>query len=60
MLWFPPASFVLSNTFCLTVEIEDLKKISNALTVLLSEKQKQEKVSYQFFFYFHSGEIPFL
>ena len=42
---FPPARFVLSNPFWLTVEIEDLKKISNALTVLLSEKQKQEKVS---------------
>lgn len=27
------------------VEVEDLKKISNGLTVLLSEKQKQEKVS---------------
>ncbi|KAK0144904.1 Eukaryotic translation initiation factor 3 subunit J-A [Merluccius polli] len=39
----PPARCVLSYPFCLTVEIEDLKKISNALTVLLSEKQKQEK-----------------
>ena len=27
------------------MEIDDLKKISNALTVLLSEKQKQDKVS---------------
>lgn len=29
----------------LTVEVDDLKKISNSLSVLLSEKQKQEKVS---------------
>lgn len=29
----------------LTVEVEDLKKVSNSLSVLLSEKQKQEKVS---------------
>lgn len=27
------------------VEIDDLKKITNSLTVLCSEKQKQEKVS---------------
>lgn len=27
------------------VEVEDLKKVSNSLSVLLSEKQKQEKVS---------------
>jgi len=26
------------------VEVDDLKKITNALTVLCSEKQKQEKV----------------
>lgn len=29
----------------LTVEVDDLKKVSNSLSVLLSEKQKQEKVS---------------
>lgn len=28
----------------LLVEIDDLKKITNSLTVLCSEKQKQEKV----------------
>lgn len=27
-----------------SVEVEDLKKINNSLTVLLSEKQRQEKV----------------
>lgn len=27
------------------VEVEDLKKISNSMSVLLSERQKQEKVS---------------
>ncbi|CAL8350444.1 unnamed protein product [Merluccius merluccius] len=33
----------LFQELCISLEIEDLKKISNALTVLLSEKQKQEK-----------------
>ncbi|KAG9488967.1 hypothetical protein GDO78_005139 [Eleutherodactylus coqui] len=28
---------------CVLVELEDLKKVSNSLTVLCSEKQKQEK-----------------
>lgn len=27
------------------MEVDDLKKVSNSLSVLLSEKQKQEKVS---------------
>uniref|UniRef100_A0A3B3T5H6 Eukaryotic translation initiation factor 3 subunit J n=1 Tax=Paramormyrops kingsleyae TaxID=1676925 RepID=A0A3B3T5H6_9TELE len=35
----------LFRDLCLSLEVEDLKKISNALTVLLSEKQKQEKQS---------------
>lgn len=30
--------------FFSAVEIDDLKKITNSLTVLCSEKQKQEKV----------------
>lgn len=37
----------MTNCFCffLTVEVDDLKKITSSLSVLLSEKQKQEKVS---------------
>ncbi|XP_036400423.1 eukaryotic translation initiation factor 3 subunit J-B [Megalops cyprinoides] len=33
----------LFRDLCISLEVEDLKKISNSLTVLLSEKQKQEK-----------------
>ncbi|KAM9529250.1 eukaryotic translation initiation factor 3 subunit J-A-like [Salvelinus alpinus] len=33
----------LFRDLCLSLEVEDLKKVSNSLTVLLSEKQKQEK-----------------
>ncbi|XP_065148224.1 eukaryotic translation initiation factor 3 subunit J-A isoform X1 [Paramisgurnus dabryanus] len=33
----------LFRDLCLSLEIDDLKKINNSLTVLLSEKQKQEK-----------------
>ncbi|KAG7266056.1 hypothetical protein CRUP_022512 [Coryphaenoides rupestris] len=33
----------LFQKLCISLEIEDLKRISNSLTVLLSEKQKQEK-----------------
>ncbi|KAJ3593903.1 hypothetical protein NHX12_006236 [Muraenolepis orangiensis] len=33
----------LFQGLCISLEIEDLKKISNSLTVLLNEKQKQEK-----------------
>ncbi|XP_029904182.1 eukaryotic translation initiation factor 3 subunit J-B [Myripristis murdjan] len=33
----------LFRELCISLEIDDLKKISNSLTVLLSEKQKQEK-----------------
>lgn len=37
--------FVTILLVSLTVEVDDLKKVSNSLSVLLSEKQKQEKVS---------------
>lgn len=43
---------VLALMMCLLplpVEVDDLKKVSNSLSVLLSEKQKQEKVSALFF-----------
>ncbi|KAJ8002566.1 hypothetical protein DPEC_G00160230 [Dallia pectoralis] len=33
----------LFRDLCLSLEVEDLKKVSNSLTVLLGEKQKQEK-----------------
>lgn len=33
----------LFRELCISLEVEDLKKISNSLSVLLSEKQKQEK-----------------
>ncbi|XP_034047640.1 eukaryotic translation initiation factor 3 subunit J-B [Thalassophryne amazonica] len=33
----------LFRELCISLEIDDLKKISNSLSVLLSEKQKQEK-----------------
>ncbi|MCJ8747222.1 hypothetical protein PDJAM_G00150940 [Pangasius djambal] len=33
----------LFRELCLSLEVDDLKKISNSLSVLLSEKQKQEK-----------------
>lgn len=35
--------FLVCLCIC-AVEVEDLKKINTSLTVLLSEKQKQEKV----------------
>uniref|UniRef100_A0AAY4CV36 EIF3j n=1 Tax=Denticeps clupeoides TaxID=299321 RepID=A0AAY4CV36_9TELE len=35
----------LFRDLCLSLEVEDLKKINNSLTVLLSEKQRQEKQS---------------
>lgn len=40
------ASFLeaLVRDVCISLEIDDLKKITNSLTVLCSEKQKQEKV----------------
>ncbi|XP_028812340.1 eukaryotic translation initiation factor 3 subunit J-B [Denticeps clupeoides] len=33
----------LFRELCISLEVEDLKKISNSLSVLLNEKQKQEK-----------------
>ncbi|EMP36045.1 Eukaryotic translation initiation factor 3 subunit J [Chelonia mydas] len=41
------ASFLeaLVRDVCISLEVDDLKKITNALTVLCSEKQKQEKQS---------------
>ncbi|KAJ8247822.1 hypothetical protein GJAV_G00250910 [Gymnothorax javanicus] len=33
----------LLRDLCISLEVEDLKRISNSLTVLLNEKQKQEK-----------------
>ncbi|XP_040825294.1 eukaryotic translation initiation factor 3 subunit J isoform X3 [Ochotona curzoniae] len=41
------ASFLeaLVRDLCISLEIDDLKKITNSLTVLCSEKQKQEKQS---------------
>ncbi|KAG7244350.1 hypothetical protein INR49_004050 [Caranx melampygus] len=33
----------LFRELCISLEVDDLKKISNSLSVLLSEKQKQEK-----------------
>ncbi|KAM9570465.1 LOW QUALITY PROTEIN: eukaryotic translation initiation factor 3 subunit J-A-like [Salvelinus alpinus] len=35
----------LFRDLCLSLEVEDLKKVSNSLTVLLSEKQKQENLN---------------
>uniref|UniRef100_A0AAR2LE34 Eukaryotic translation initiation factor 3 30 kDa subunit n=1 Tax=Pygocentrus nattereri TaxID=42514 RepID=A0AAR2LE34_PYGNA len=35
----------LFRELCISLEVDDLRKISNSLSVLLSEKQKQEKVS---------------
>uniref|UniRef100_A0A7M4E0T9 Eukaryotic translation initiation factor 3 subunit J n=1 Tax=Crocodylus porosus TaxID=8502 RepID=A0A7M4E0T9_CROPO len=41
------ASFLetLVRDLCISLEVDDLKKITNSLTVLCSEKQKQEKQS---------------
>lgn len=33
----------LFRELCISLEVEDLKKVSNSISVLLSEKQKQEK-----------------
>lgn len=35
----------LFRELCISLEVEDLKKISNSLSVLLSERQKQEKAN---------------
>lgn len=40
------------------MEVEDLKRINNSLTVLFNEKQKQEKV--RTFFFFFSVEMIFV
>lgn len=43
------------------VEVEDLKKVSSSVSVLLSEKQKQEKVSavlFSFMFTLSKGGLP--
>lgn len=46
VLFFDQQGFVINFCFLpVTVEVDDLKKVSNSLSVLLSEKQKQEKVS---------------
>ncbi|XP_072258635.1 eukaryotic translation initiation factor 3 subunit J [Pyxicephalus adspersus] len=42
-LYYPGFLEALLRDICISLEIEDLKKITNALTVLCSEKQKQEK-----------------
>ncbi|KAM4747286.1 eukaryotic translation initiation factor 3 subunit J [Rhinophrynus dorsalis] len=42
-LYYPGFLEALVRDVCISLEIEDLKKINNALTVLCSEKQKQEK-----------------
>lgn len=41
---FPKMIKIEWHIFFYIVEIDDLKKITNSLTVLCSEKQKQEKV----------------
>ncbi|KAM4036450.1 eukaryotic translation initiation factor 3 subunit J [Anomaloglossus baeobatrachus] len=42
-LYYPPFLETLVREICISLELDDLKKISNSLTVLCSEKQKQEK-----------------
>ncbi|KAM5172837.1 eukaryotic translation initiation factor 3 subunit J [Mantella aurantiaca] len=42
-LYYPAFLEALLRDICISLEVEDLKKISNSLTVLCSEKQKQEK-----------------
>ncbi|KAM4676851.1 eukaryotic translation initiation factor 3 subunit J [Discoglossus pictus] len=42
-LYYPGFLEGLVREVCISLEIEDLKKIANSLTVLCSEKQKQEK-----------------
>ncbi|XP_053318489.1 eukaryotic translation initiation factor 3 subunit J [Spea bombifrons] len=44
-LYYPGFLEALVRDICISLEVEDLKKISNSLTVLCSEKQKQEKQS---------------
>ncbi|KAM9313274.1 eukaryotic translation initiation factor 3 subunit J [Gastrophryne carolinensis] len=42
-LFYPTFLETLLREVCLSLEVDDLKKISHTLTVLCSEKQKQEK-----------------
>ncbi|XP_069799511.1 eukaryotic translation initiation factor 3 subunit J isoform X2 [Dendropsophus ebraccatus] len=42
-LFYPTFLETLVRDICISLELDDLKKISNSLTVLCSEKQKQEK-----------------
>ncbi|XP_053574445.1 eukaryotic translation initiation factor 3 subunit J [Bombina bombina] len=44
-LYYPSFLEALVRDVCISLEIDDLKKITNSLTVLCSEKQKQEKQS---------------
>lgn len=43
--YYPSFLETLMREVCISLEIDDLKKITNSLTVLCSEKQKQEKQS---------------
>lgn len=42
-LYYPTFLETLLRDICISLELDDLKKVSNSLTVLCSEKQKQEK-----------------
>ncbi|KAM3924183.1 eukaryotic translation initiation factor 3 subunit J [Leptodactylus fuscus] len=42
-LYYPTFLETLVRDICISLELDDLKKVSNSLTVLCSEKQKQEK-----------------
>ncbi|XP_068131184.1 eukaryotic translation initiation factor 3 subunit J isoform X4 [Hyperolius riggenbachi] len=42
-VYYPTFLETLLREVCISLEVDDLKKISNSLTVLCSEKQKQEK-----------------
>ncbi|XP_069622561.1 eukaryotic translation initiation factor 3 subunit J isoform X2 [Ranitomeya imitator] len=42
-LYYPTLLETLVRDICISLELDDLKKVSNSLTVLCSEKQKQEK-----------------
>lgn len=42
-LYYPNFLEALLRDICISLELDDLKKISSSLTVLCSEKQKQEK-----------------
>ncbi|XP_044139071.1 eukaryotic translation initiation factor 3 subunit J [Bufo gargarizans] len=42
-VYYPTFLETLLREICISLELDDLKKVSNSLTVLCSEKQKQEK-----------------